>query len=137
MPRIPPKEYQFKPGQSGNPNGRPQLSESEKAAKREVRDLTLDSYREVIKIVFSGNVADLKAIVSDPESQVVRVAIATSVLTAIKKGDYSVIERIAERVVGKIPDVLNVNSKNFNADISAAIDPLKLKAALDKLESEV
>lgn len=127
------KAHQFKPGQSGNPKGRLPLNPIQKA----LRELTIKSYREVIEQVCTGNIDNLRAMIENPKTSALQVGVAKAFVKAINDGDYGVIERIAERIVGKIPDELNVNSKNMNANLNASIDPVKLKAALAKLESGV
>lgn len=134
-PKPPPKHSRFKKGKSGNPQGGRAHNPAIKALKK----LTVDTYREVIELVLEGRVADLKAMAEHPDTPAIQVGIAVSFLKAIKNGDYSVIERIAERIVGKIPDVVNVNSQ-VNANVNAAvriIDKVALKAAMDELEEEV
>lgn len=132
---LPPKAepYKFKPGQSGNPKGRPPLSPIQRALK----NLTIESYREVIEAVCTGNIDNLKAMVEDPKTSALQVGVARAFMKAIQAGDYTVIERIAERIVGKIPDELKVTSQNVNANLNATIDKQKLKAALEQLEKDV
>jgi hypothetical protein len=132
--KLPPVETQFKKGQSGNPHGR-----IPNPALKALRKLTIESYREVIELVMTGNMAELKSIVEDPKSTALQVGIARAFFNAIKKGDYAIIERIAERIVGKIPDQINIKSEN-NTKIAATVsmfDKEKLKEAMAKLESDV
>lgn len=102
------KQHQFKPGQTGNPNGRPPIS----AEQRELRKLTIKSYGEVIETALNGTVADLKALIENPSTPAIQVGVATSIMRAIKDGDPSVLEMFAARIVGKIPDTININSNN-------------------------
>lgn len=136
MPKrtLPPKAepYKFKPGQSGNPKGRPPLNPIQRALK----NLTVETYRDVIQAVCTGNLDNLKAMVEDPSISALQVGVARAFLKAMQAGDYAVIERIAERIVGKIPDELKVSSSNVNANLNATIDKEKLKAALEHLEQE-
>lgn len=132
MPRIPPKHSQFKPGKSGNPEGARKHNPIRKALK----NLTVESYREVIEAVCTGNVAHLQDMVKDPKTSALQVGVAAAVIKAIQVGDYTTIERIAERIVGKIPDELNVKSSNTNLN-SAPIDLDQLKAARAKLFGRV
>lgn len=131
------KPHHFKPGQSGNPHGRPPLNPIQKALK----NLTIATYREVIEVVMTGNIDNLKAMIIDPNTPALQVGIARSFIKAIDAGDYGVIERIAERIVGKIPDELNLNSKNMNANLNvnanAPVDEEKLKAVLAKIEADI
>jgi len=127
------KAAQFQKGRSGNPAG----ARAHNPAIKALRKLTLETYREVIELVLTGNLTELKAMAEDPDTPAVQVGIATAFMKAIKNGDYSVIERIAERIIGKIPDELNINSKNVNANLNAAIDKEKLKAAYAELEKDV
>lgn len=127
-PNIEP--HQFKPGESGNPHGRPPLNPIQKA----LRELTIKTYRDVIEAVLVGNIDQLKVFITDPKSPAIKVGVATALLKAIKAGDYTVIERITERIVGKIPDVVKLESRNTHIN---KIDPVKLKAALDQLEEDV
>lgn len=128
----PPKSAQFKPGQSGNPLG----GKLHNPAIRALTKLTVETYREVIELVLTGNLTDLKNMVENPKTPAIQVGVAAAFMKAIKSGDYAVIERIAERIVGKIPDQLNVSSTNMNANVNTTIDAVKLKAALEKLNSE-
>ena len=128
-------KYKFKPGVSGNPNGRPPLTKEQKA----LRSLTLQSYREVIEMALTGNLEELKEFAQDPDTPVIQVGVATAILKAIKNGDASVLEQFAARIIGKIPDVININS-NTNMNVNAAVAVLtddELKARLRKLRSDV
>lgn len=134
MPKKPPPiETRFKKGKSGNPDG----GRTHNPAVRALKKLTLETYREVIELVLTGNLSDLKRMAEHPSTPAIQVGVATAFMKAIKNGDYAVIERIAERIVGKIPDELKVSSSNVNANLNATIDKEKLKAALEQLEREV
>lgn len=131
--KKPPKHAQFKKGQSGNPEG----GRRHNPIRQALGQLTVKTYREVIELVLTGNVSDLTAMILDPKTPAIQVGVATAFKMAIQTGDYGVIERIAERIVGKIPDELNVSSLNFNANLHANIDNDKVKAALALLEKEI
>lgn len=129
------KPHQFKPGTTGNPNGRPPLT----AVQRELRKLTIEKYREVIELALTGNLEELKAFIADPDTSVIQVGVGTALLTAIKKGDASVLEQFAARIVGKIPDEIRINSNsnmNINAGVSVLTDE-QLKERLRKIRSEL
>lgn len=101
-----------------------------------MRKITIETYREVIEVVLTGNLKDLKAIAEDPASPAIQVGIAVSFMKAIKSGDYHVIEKIAERIIGKIPDVVNVNNTNINAEVTSISQDV-LKKAFEKLQRDV
>ena len=127
------KQHAFKPGQKGNPIG----ARAHNKAVLATRRLTVEVYREVIELVLQGNVADLKEMAENPNTPALQVGVAVAFMKAIKTGDYNVIERIAERIVGKIHDQLNVTSNNNSTLHVGMIDQTKLKAALIALEHNV
>lgn len=126
------KKHQFKPGVSGNPLGRPL-----NPIPRALKELTVETYRRVIEAVCTGNLDNLKAMIKDPTVSALQVGVASAFAKALEAGDYATIERIAERIVGKIPDELKVTSQNVNANLNATVDKEKVKAALAALENEV
>lgn len=129
----PPKQFQWKPGQTGNPDG----GRAHNPAIRALRKLTIELYREVIEVVLTGNMWELEAIENDPETPAIQVGVAKSFRLAITRGDWLMIEQVASRIVGKIPEQLIVESKNLNANINVAIDNEKMKAALKALEEKI
>lgn len=131
MPAKPPVGRRFTKGRSGNPEG----GRAHNPALRALKKLTIETYREAIEQVMTGNLAQLQDTIKNPESTALQVGIATAFLKAIKNGDYAVVERIAERIVGKIPDELNV--KNTTAMTVKTIDQAKVAEAYKLLEKDV
>lgn len=134
-PKPPPKHSQFKPGNNANPIG----ARAQRPEIRKLSKLTIDTYREVIELVLTGDLDALKAMINHPKTPAIQVGLATSMLKAIKNGDPGVFERFAERIVGKIPDVINVNA-NTNANVNSkvtVVDEVVLKAAMLKIQGDV
>lgn len=129
---IPPalKKHAFKPGQSGNPEG----SRLHNPLVRAFSKMSVETFRRVLEVILTGNRDDLNKIIKDKKSTNLELAVATAMVNAIREGDYGVVERIAERIIGKIPDQLNVKSEGV---LDVSIDPAKLRAALKKIKSEV
>lgn len=126
-------KHQFKKGApSANPIGGRAHNPVTKALAR----LTVDTYREVIELVLTGNLTKLKAMVEHPDTPAIQVGVAAAFMKAIKNGDYAVMERIAERIVGKIPDQLNVVTDN-KVQTTVNYDPIKLREAMQKLSNDV
>lgn len=127
------KEYQFKVGNNANPIG----SNAHNPALKALRRLTVEAYAEVVEAVLGGNLGELKRMAKDdPDSPALQVGIARAFLKAINTGDYTVIERIAERIVGKIPEQLVVASRNLNVNANTTVDPAVVKKAYDDLERD-
>lgn len=123
-------KHRYKPGESGNPKGRPKNPIPDALKK-----MTKQSYRRIIRIAVKGNVDALGEIIENEKSSVLEVAVAKCLVVAIQKGDYGTIEQIVQRIVGKIPDELNVNSKNIT--LTGKLDESKVKAVVEDLEKEV
>ncbi len=140
-PKRPPKQTNknslanlrpIKKGEVRNPNG----ARTHNPITKALQKLTIETYREVIEIVLTGNIDALKEMIEDKKTPAIQVGVATSFLTAINKGEYAVIERIAERIIGKIPEQLIVNSTNANVNLET-FDPAKLRAAFNKIKNDV
>jgi hypothetical protein len=130
---VPPVEHRFKPGQSGNPKGR-----IANPAMKALRSLTLESYREVVQLVVSGSIDELKDLAEQKESAL-KAGVARAFLKAISKGDYAVIEAIAQRVIGKIPEVVHIDTKtreSIDAQLMVETES-QLKARIARLSSDV
>lgn len=119
-----------KKGEIRNPEGGRTHNPLTKALKK----LTIETYREVIELALTSNIKALKEIAEHPKTPAVQVGVAFALIGAVKKGDWEVLEKIASRIVGKIPDQLNVVSQNHVA--VAIVDEAKMKESLKKLKEE-
>lgn len=101
------EETQFKPGQSGNPNGRPVLPGNIKTMRQwnqikfaeflnEFVDMTQDQLASKLK---SGTCTML-------EDMIISV-----MLHAKKKGDHQKINFLLDRLIGKVPNEIDVTTK--------------------------
>lgn len=92
----PPVEHQFKPGQSGNPGGRPSAQRSIQAAMR-------------------------KLVSEDYNGKDLAVALAKIAVSKALAGDHKFWEMIIERIDGKVAQELNAEirtvSKAYPADV--------------------
>lgn len=118
-----------KKGEIRNPEG----GRSHNRELKALKNLTVETYRQIIDTVLTGDVKSLRAVAENEDLSAVQVAIAKSLVKAIDSGDYATVERIAERIVGEIPKVVSVNAVTTNMSYTE----VALKAALNKLENDV
>jgi hypothetical protein len=102
--KPPPPDKQFKPGQSGNPGGRPKLPEDIKKA-RKLNQVELE--RAVNHLLFCTR-DELQAIVKNPETPMLEVMVASIMAQAATKGDQMRLEFVLARLIGKVKDQLEV-----------------------------
>lgn len=123
----------FKPGESGNPNGRPPLSPEVKA----IRKITAKSLEEIGDLILDGNRVSLTQIAGSSTESAIRVAYARAALNAMAKGDLTQIEVILNRCVGKPKEKLEL-SGDENAPVQLSIQEraAKLVAFLNAAERE-
>ncbi len=100
-----PKHSQFKPGQSGNPSGRPKGL------------LTADQVSALISRLAVLTLDELKLIQQDPKAEMHRRIIATEIVTALEKADYGRLEALFMRGIGKVRDVTEVHQHNYDAEL--------------------
>ncbi len=88
------KNYQFKEGQTGNPQGRPRGK----------------SVSTILKELLDGEIKNTEGI-TKTRSEVIALKLFEK---AIKNGDLKAITEILDRTEGKAPQTLNVNTPNKN-----------------------
>jgi hypothetical protein len=110
----PPKEYQFKPGKSGNPGGKPVETEEQKRLRR----LTKAELAECASWLVKGNIDQIRAIVKDPKASILQVWVASLVIKSIEKGDADSWDKVMNRIVGKVKDELSVEGNAVRVNIT-------------------
>ncbi len=88
----------WQPGQSGNPSGK----------KKGL--LTAQKVTDLVSRLSSLNRMELQAVVADPKSTMLEITFASVLVNAAKSGDYSRLEFLMARSIGKVKDQLEVST---------------------------
>lgn len=104
------KANQWKPGQSGNPGGRP----ADPPELKKLRHLTKQELVEIGNLIIKGSVEELKLIAQNPKTTVIQAMIASVAWRAIKRGDTQALDGILNRMIGKVKDEVD-----FKAQVSS------------------
>jgi hypothetical protein len=84
------------------------------AALKAVRYLSHDQVAEMGTILLEGNVADVKAIASDPNASFLKRWTATMAVKGMVTGDVKVWEAVLNRVVGPMKQRLEISGDPVN-----------------------
>ena len=93
----------FKPGQSGNPSGRPGLPAEVKEAKK----LNRVEVEAAIAKYVRATKQEIEAVHMNPLSTAADQVICSVLLKAIEHGDEKRLDFILNRTIGKVPDKLD------------------------------
>ena len=109
--------YQFKPGKTGNPNGRPRkiftiIKES---------GYTKDDIRVSFEQMGWQNLEDLQAILDDDTKPVILKVIARAFIKGAERGDFRYVSEILTHVMGKPKE--QIESKNLHKIIVEYVRP--------------
>jgi hypothetical protein len=91
-------QHQFKPGQSGNPGGKPKGI------------LTNDKIQGVIGRFADMTRDELQAVIQNQKSSMLEITVASILAQAAKGGDYTRLEFLLSRTIGKVKDQLEVST---------------------------
>ena len=94
------KNYGFKPGQSGNPSGKPKQL------------LTKDKVSSILGKFATMTQEQLQAVVTDKKSTMIEIMIASVMVKAAKDGDYARLDFLLTRSVGKVKDEIEQTIRN-------------------------
>lgn len=125
----------LKPLKKGDPSPNKIGARAHDIVAKEMRKFTNKYLIEVIELAVMGNITGLQAILTNPNSPAIQVGIARSLFKAISDGDWDTLEKIISRIIGKIPDNLNINSV-VKTELPL-LDKETIKRILDKIESDV
>jgi hypothetical protein len=94
---FPNDETKFKPGESGNPNGRPRKYTS----LLKEQGYSLSEVNDCIQVLMSMTIEELKEVWDNPKATVLEKTIAAAIRKSIEKGSLYSIETLLTRVFGK------------------------------------
>lgn len=97
----------FKPGQSGNPNGRPPLPEEVRIA----RSLNKAEFERIVNEYIHMSLVEIQDRAKDPSTSALEVIIAKIVAEAIKRGDERRLGFILDRLIGPVPKNVQLDSE--------------------------
>lgn len=98
----------FKKGQSGNPNGR-----GPNILNNAMQKLTREELEDIANVIIKGKREDLKKVLEDKNSSVIKLMFASSVMRIMKEGDTDGLDKILNRLIGKVKDTLDVNGSGL------------------------
>lgn len=122
-PGKPPKDKQFKPGVSGNPNGRPRKYVS--ALGKEF-GYTNTEVKDAMKGLLGMSEAELQDVSDNKKATALERAISKALLRAIKKGEVNTIEAVITRPFGSPNKPIDVKG---SMKVDSVVDYSKLSEA--------
>lgn len=90
---------------SANPGGRPKLPPDVIQAAQ----LNVVEAKRILNRLINMTFNELKEFLGNPQNSVHELMVARAIAEAIKNGDKSTVEWLYQRLIGKIPDTLDLN----------------------------
>ena len=124
-------EPRWKPGESGNPKGRP---------KKPVLQMKVEGYKlaeinDTIQAMCSMDLSQLKQIWDNPKATVLEKTIAAALRKSIEKGNLDSIETLMNRVYGKPNEKLDITTGGDKIDNKIQIEIIETQFKIDDGES--
>jgi Family of unknown function (DUF5681) len=91
---------QWKPGVSGNPNGRPRIPEH----LRNIPSLTADEVNKIISKYTRMSLPELEQVIAEKKAPALEMAICSNLIKSILSGDYANLSFVLDRSVGKVTE---------------------------------
>ena len=124
----------IKKGEIRNPQG----GRAHNPMLRALKQYSSDIFSQVMQEVLTANSDQLKEMMRPgPDSNSLRRLVATAMDKAIQSGNYDFVERIADRLIGKIPDKIDLTANTKNTNTNTTHTEIAIKAALMKVDSDV
>jgi len=98
----------FIKGQSGNPNGRPKVPEDLKT----IQSLSPSLMSKLINKYMAMNREQIIVKVKDPRTPMIETTIASILVKATQSGDYTRLNFLLDRSIGKVKDEIDVRSSH-------------------------
>lgn len=98
------KDTKFKPGQSGNPSGRPKLPGDIVKAKSLNR---VEAQRILNQLVYMSK-DEIKAFMKRPDATMLELLIGSIIFKGVEQGDHQRTNFLFERLIGKVKDDIEV-----------------------------
>lgn len=136
--------HQFKPGQSGNPKGRPPNRVPEQLVKimgkvqaKKFYKLSAVEITEWEAALLTMNANQLKLLAQWDEANAYPKGLAISILTDMKNGNTKTLDKLRERVIGRPTQRMEITGRD-GADFMPArvLTKKEAKELLDGLEEE-
>jgi hypothetical protein len=139
----------FKPGQSGNPAGRPKskvrpvltsvLNRTKKEAKQR-NEMTTEEINEWERQLLAMTVEELKILINTESDKVPAYAksVAFAMVIDMKSGKFDTVNKIRERQYGKTLEQIDITTggQPLNTPAPQVLTPAEAKAFLQRLEEE-
>lgn len=108
MAKSPPQlePYRWQPGKSANPTGRPKNL------------LSQDQIAALIGKFAMLSVRDLRLLASDEATPSMHVVVANALIKAGTTGEYSILESLLTRSIGKVKDISEVHTHKHDATLA-------------------
>ena len=107
-----PNQTSFKPGISGNPNGRPKLDQDTKTLRKIASDHLIRALAEFAL----GKKKDLDELVNDEELSMMEIMLLNLMLKNSKQPRLDIINFLFDRLVGRVPNMSDEDQKKLNSD---------------------
>lgn len=98
--KKPPKEFQFKKGQSGNPHGGRKHDPELKA----VKNLTKKELVEIGNMIIKNDYSKILELSKNDNTPALKRALASVIVKIAERGDMTALDVLLNRLIGKVKD---------------------------------
>lgn len=124
----------LRPAKKGEPSRNPLGGQLHNPLLKALRNYSKEIFQKVIEAVITSDEQALEEMQRPEHPSLLRL-VATAMQNAIRAGDYGLVERMSDRLIGPITKDINIKSSSVNVDISHT--EIEITNTIKKLESDV